>query len=533
MEIIDTFLDPQKNTLDWCTFALGIAISIVIFFSYKKTHSRTLLSYVPNVWTSLGILGTFISIVYALGNIKWSAIGLNDIGALVNRIVPAFETSIIGIVGALVTSIIIKYVYAKEDAAYNEKNRLSIGDELTPEQTLHQLLVGVKSNNAALNGIVEQISEGILDKVNEVLSDKLVDIADTHAAELIKIFNREKETLSNLSNLIICSIEKTSQMTSEALQTYQQANLVRIEELEHQMISQLESTVASLSDQFVSSITEVKTKTVSAIETSMTVQSNSLIGKIGGTTDSLIAKINDLQSDLVKDSIHTHQSILDGIADQTKDAVESFKDGIDRQTKALDTLTKDYIIRIGNIAKDFEDHTGATLLMMNELLSLMKTNAGQDVSQIKEAMGELVQEGANGLLSGINSSITTLDDLTTTLSSTLNPLVGIIGASYKDYEKTFKSTERVLKKLENAETELARVLATFNTNSSEVKEIYDKLKEISDDNRALSYRISELRHAFESGGRPLPTKCPNCDAEVTNPLARYCSQCGHDLYEDI
>lgn len=71
-----------------------------------------MLNYIPTVWTSLGILGTFVTIVYVLGDgtMVWS-----DINEMVKRISPAFETSIIGIIGAILTSIIAKMIYAKED----------------------------------------------------------------------------------------------------------------------------------------------------------------------------------------------------------------------------------------------------------------------------------------------------------------------------------------------------------------------------------------------------------------------------------
>lgn len=558
---IDSILDPQKHGLDWIMLALGLITTIVFFLSYRKNHSRTLLSYVPNVWTSLGILGTFISIVYALGKIKWGDIGLNDIGTLVNRIVPAFETSIIGITGAIITSIIIKFVYAKEDSDYEKLNKETIKNGLTPEQTLYQILTSVKTTNSTLNGITKKITEGVLDEVNKVLSEKLVQIADTHTAELTRIFNQEKETLNGLSNEVITAIDSMTKSSINALQISQSEHVKKISEISDNVSSgmealsrqitadvtsvkestqediteykdQINTAIQGLANKFTSSIEDIKTQTVTAIGTSMDAQSTALVGRITDTTDTLIAKINDMQSEMVTASISTHKSILDGVAAQTKDAVDAFNEGIGEQTTALNNVTKDYIQKIAALAKEFGDSTKSTQTILNSLLDQMKTNAGNDVSTISAAMTAVVQSSADTLKTGIESNITTLSGLTTELSKTLTPLVGSIGTSYKDYAKTFKSAESILKKLEDAETRLTTILGTFTKDSAEVRKIYDTLMSISEDNRTLNYRLNELRIAYETSGKPMPEKCPHCGAEVSDPAARFCGKCGHSLYEE-
>ena len=596
MELIKDIMTSGEHALDWYTLGLGLAFTLAIgLYYFLKNRSHSLLSYIPNIWTSLGILGTFISIVYALGDVNWNASGVVNIGELVKRIVPAFETSIIGIIGAIITSIVIKIVFAQEEAEYEKINAEKIKEDITPEQTLYHILKGVKTTNSTLNGITTKITEGILDEVNKVLSEKLVQISDSHSAELTRIFGEEKDTLAELSNAVIASIDKMTKGSVEALQSYKTDNLNAIKGIGDQFstemltLSQLFSesitsikdetvtsvgnmvtsvktsaedlaaqfttsittvkdstaedisayqeevtnSVQSLATQFTTSIGDIKTKTVAAIEASMDTQSKSLVNKLTETTDTLINKINDLKAELVTASISTHKSILDGVAAQAKEAVDSFNDGIGKQTTALEKLTSDYVKRIGELAKEFGDNTEATQSILNDLLNQMKTNAGDDVSKIKAVMSSLVQDGAESLKSGIDTNVKTLDGLTTNLSKTLTPLVGAIGSSYKEYDMTFKAAEKILKKLEDAETKLSEVLSSFDTSSTEVQEIYDKLQKIGEANRALNYRINELHRAFETAGKPLPKKCPNCGAEVENPMAQFCGKCGHDLYQEV
>ena len=48
----------------------GGFIALILCLYYRKTHSRPLLNSIPGIFTSLGLFGTFMSIVFALGDIK-------------------------------------------------------------------------------------------------------------------------------------------------------------------------------------------------------------------------------------------------------------------------------------------------------------------------------------------------------------------------------------------------------------------------------------------------------------------------------
>lgn len=85
--------------------ALGLIATFWCNNKYNETKSRPLLTSLPGVWTSLGLLGTFLAICLSLHDVK-TAEGVNaDILELIRSLVPAFTTSIIGLVGALVVTI--------------------------------------------------------------------------------------------------------------------------------------------------------------------------------------------------------------------------------------------------------------------------------------------------------------------------------------------------------------------------------------------------------------------------------------------
>ena len=119
--------------------ALGLIATFWCNNKYNETKSRPLLTSLPGVWTSLGLLGTFLAICLSLHDVK-TAEGINaDILELIRSLVPAFTTSIIGLVGALVVTIWSKVKFAQEEVEDNSK----LGN-MTPEEYIRDTAVNTK-----------------------------------------------------------------------------------------------------------------------------------------------------------------------------------------------------------------------------------------------------------------------------------------------------------------------------------------------------------------------------------------------------
>jgi hypothetical protein len=126
-----------SNALNKTLLYISVLFTLVaIFFAFraKKYNGRDLLSYIPNIWTSFGILGTFLSIILAIKGIDNKGVDDNpiDITKLVKEITPAFSTSIVGIIGAIVSSLILKIIFAFEDRGDDKRKN-------TPEYTLKNI----------------------------------------------------------------------------------------------------------------------------------------------------------------------------------------------------------------------------------------------------------------------------------------------------------------------------------------------------------------------------------------------------------
>lgn len=150
--------------------AVGLGLTLWNYKKYENTKSRSLLNCLPGVWTSLGILGTFVSICWSLYNIGGDVnsyenaenigktvaeISANsaqniEIKELIRKLVPAFTTSIIGLIGALAVTLHAKYKFAREESLESDK----LG-KVSPEESIHKIAEYAKQTAEYAKGIAE------------------------------------------------------------------------------------------------------------------------------------------------------------------------------------------------------------------------------------------------------------------------------------------------------------------------------------------------------------------------------------------
>jgi MotA/TolQ/ExbB proton channel family. len=260
LAIISNTLENESiivnGTLNYwvCGIGLGVTILLIILY-YLWVKSKQLLNYIPTIWTSLGILGTFIAIYQTLGVGNTNT--LSDVDTLVRNIVPAFTTSIYGIIGAIVTSIIIKLIYASEEKSESDEIEAALIQEErgskfasqrfinnpTPEVIMFRMCKLLHENNLLIGNILaiqSQQEQGLksfiashlqqldtfydnLHKTNEHYAKELTDeylngikaiidsahsvvdghireIISSHTKEINQYFNQELQVLNELSN---------------------------------------------------------------------------------------------------------------------------------------------------------------------------------------------------------------------------------------------------------------------------------------------------------------------------------------------
>ena len=186
-------LIPWANWWNAVILSLDIIVVMVFLYHYNKTKSRNLLTSMPGLFTSLGILGTFGAICQSLAGISTdTAVSLPQVGMtvaeattsahnsldlkeIIANLIPAFSTSIYGLVFAFFATMFTKLHFAKEDSVlvgtlkYKEPERaLEALDEHVTKMTeaIDNEVAANKENNQKLTDSIAAQSD-ILDKFVE------------------------------------------------------------------------------------------------------------------------------------------------------------------------------------------------------------------------------------------------------------------------------------------------------------------------------------------------------------------------------
>ena len=202
--IIRIILQFCVDYANWLTISLGIIVSIISWYIAKKHHSEQLRSYVPSIWTSLGIFFTFLSIYVTLSSMASTSDDHIQITEIIRGIIPAFSTSVIGILGAIVTSYIDRLQKSFEEAKDNinlenfSSGKFSaIGEEQTPDIILLQLIREISNNVSTLISSTEENTNVLNNNVMHAIEENTTETA-----------TRTKEALQEQKNQLKTYIEK-------------------------------------------------------------------------------------------------------------------------------------------------------------------------------------------------------------------------------------------------------------------------------------------------------------------------------------
>ena len=130
-------------------FILSLIIAAIFAVIYRFTKSRQLLNSLPGLFTSLGLLGTFVAICNSLGEIEQDSL---EIDTIIRDLVPAFTSSIAGLISAFIATAGCKIWYSFEDRKLDEKV-----DKKSPEECLHSLTLLTEQTNGKLSTISQQL----------------------------------------------------------------------------------------------------------------------------------------------------------------------------------------------------------------------------------------------------------------------------------------------------------------------------------------------------------------------------------------
>ena len=425
---------------------------------YKRNKSRNLRNALPGIYTSLGLLGTFLSIWFSLSNI--STIDNIDIAEIIRGLVPAFTTSIAGLIFALVATIHNKKVYGDEDYLYE----LQHTDPNILLQNCVHALQNIQNNTEQVPDALGAVNTKLQDQKNA--QDGFKRSLDSILAE----FKKQEENNKELNKQLNDNMAKQT----EALQSFITNFVNRMDEIFKQMQTSINHQVQTFgTEQFekTSKVLEDITKQMSEVSTKLISHQVETMQTMATSTTSQLENFNTAQ--------------------QTK-----FQALLDAQTKQVETIGA---------------HNAESLQKMVDLKEAYAETSKQmlDASQEKnKEMCDFVRSSMSDLVSDIDSKVRTQCE---SLSETIVKCVVLLKESYEfidskiaqiksdyeqstlaykdavqnahdindSFEKTIVQVDNSIKSLTKTNEGVDNVIALLNERQTNIELLVQKIQEIS------------------------------------------------------
>lgn len=347
-------LSHVNDSLNIAVLIVGLVVTASFFALYStKLKSKQLLNYVPNAWTSLGILGTFIAIVASLNSGNTSS--LTDVDTLVKNIVPAFTTSITGIIGAVVCSIVIKIIYAVEEKNEDELYKKTVGKDISPEILLNDIKVSLSQ----------------LIRVTQVQESNIKSFLDSYMLQLDAFYNRifesNKAQVRTLSDEYVHNVAQVLADTNEKINKRIEGLLLSHSEsiqaylkVEKKKLDEIATEIKSFFKGIPESVDDVKVEMIDALRNAIIEKYNQLLEGNDAFTNQLLQRVKTFEGELSMNTNQQCQDTLISARNQIQMIILLLEKSLNSQSASIQTLTtglgKDVDKLIHTVIKSSENY---------------------------------------------------------------------------------------------------------------------------------------------------------------------------------
>ena len=248
---------------------VGLVFTVSLERRYNATGYVGFLNYIPSIWTSLGILGTFISIYASLALMDFAS-PTTDMNQLVSRVAPAFSTSIVGIVGAIFTSIRNKKLRAlaevQEERGYWQTMR-NIEDQVTSmgvgakevaremgremvQAAGEQWRQSLREHIIAMEGMMEEERKNFEKSTAELVSG-LKEVSTAHKQSMSALLTSYESEAGQVKAAAAAALKEMADIHKEQIKDMATAQKEHLSELDAQINETLKGAYEELTSSIV------------------------------------------------------------------------------------------------------------------------------------------------------------------------------------------------------------------------------------------------------------------------------------------
>lgn len=411
------------NDYDILTIAIGSFFTLVLYIGYWRTKSAQLINYIPSAWTSLGIFFTFFSIYKGLYGLDFSAVDNRAVQVLIAKISPAFSTSMIGIAGALITSLINKFTIAAGDKSDDDKLRAYT--HKTPEVILHDIDKTTRALSITLSDIANK-EEAYQDRMIECFKEALINFqekADNQAELQEKRWKAKMETLVDSAKLAINEIKSSN---NKLIENFITTTNERIDALTKSLTEESESREAELKS-FMKEHHELLSGNISDYER---------------FNEEFLVKLTHLFNEEIAKSINSFAE------EQFSSSAAIIEDIHTRMARSLEDITSKIEESLSQAADKITNTTKQMLISHDE--------------ELLSAVGNTLENNRKQLQCVIEASVSNIESLASVFELRYNQITDVLGAHFnlistKSMQMTEDYTQNTSKIMEKVNTSLDEI----------------------------------------------------------------------------
>lgn len=479
LAILSNMLESESiaanGTLNYWVCGIGLVVTILlIILYYQWVKSKQLLNYIPSIWTSLGILGTFYAIYTTLGVGNTNT--LSDVDTLVRNIVPAFTTSIIGIGGAIVTSLFIKLIYA-----FEEKNE---SDEIE-----EALILEERGSKGASQRLISNPTPEVI------------------MFRMCRLFHENNRLMGNL--LAIQSQQE------QGLRTFIASHMQQLDSFYDNLHKTNERYAKELTDEYLNGI-------------------KTIIDSVHVEIDNHVKKILTSHTQEVKQYFDKELQLLRDLSEEGERIIKALPDGIDdAKNDLIVALEKVIVAQYNQLLDGNTAFVNQLLSQVNSFKENLSKNTleehSHNIGDIKKQVESLVNQ-IKGTLSQNEASIKAT---TTTLSTEIGKVSTALIDSSKDYYSIVSELNRLLPIIEKQTANAEKSIDNSEETNKTLNDLAVNIEEIARKNQQLRYELMQWRRVHKRvkvNDKAGTKECPNCHEE--NPIeANFCKKCAYGFWD--
>ncbi|GMQ61687.1 hypothetical protein [Vallitalea maricola] len=385
-------------------------------------------NYIPHIFISIGIFGTFYGVVMGLSNLNLEVQSeelKSGINFLLHNIQFSFRSSLYGIIFSVIYALAYKFVMAQiKVMTFNIASELNTRLRFDVEM---RLLKDINENVEKAEYNMEKIASDIVDKIGSIIQKSMETMMNSYNDSIGAMSNSLEDSVSNIGNASVANIMKPLEKLIDDLNDQFQINKELISAIGEYNVEFKKNMTeyTDVSKQFNQGLIEAKDNiiNVSEIMTASVEDVEDYSTRIRKENmefvNRLVDGINDYQSqtDVYIDNLNgavENVGIINSDMFKTLDETKIFVSDITSKQKELINVFMEY----KNLINDLSSNINESVVTYNEKVNTgLTTIFAQYDDHSSKVLGNL-----DSLVKELNESIVEINEPIITLTESINKL---------------------------------------------------------------------------------------------------------------